>query len=112
MLTPSLKTLSDIATDAHTRIQQDCPDINPVVGVNHGMRASGFPADVMTIDCLKTNKRIIFILHDDNPGLIRYQYSFRDRDPAVEFKEIALDDINATLLYGWIKEYFSPPTLQ
>jgi hypothetical protein len=107
-----MKTLSDIATEAHTQIQQNCPDINPVVGVNQGMRASGFPADIMTIDCLKTNKRIILILHDDSPELVRYQFSFRDQDPADEFKDIALKDISATLLYDWMIAYFSSPTRQ
>lgn len=112
MLSPSLKTLSERATEAHTRIQQNCPDINPIVGVNQGMRASGIPADVMTIDCLKTGKRIILILHDDQPELIRYQFAFKDRDPAEEFKEIPLSSLTADILYDWMKTYFSTVTLQ
>jgi hypothetical protein len=102
-----MKTLSDIATEAHTRIQKNCADINPIVGVNQGMRASGFPADVMTIDCLKTNKRIILILHDDMPKQVRYQFSYRDQDPAQDFKDISLEQVSVDVLYQWIKEYFS-----
>jgi len=101
--------LSDIATEAHTRIQQDCQYINPVVGVNKGMRASGIPADVMTIDCLSTGKRIILILHDEQPELIRYQFAFRDADPADQFEEIKLETLTTQKLYQWIKDYFSEP---
>lgn len=107
MLTPALKMLADIATETHARIQKDFPTINPVVGVSRGMRASGIPADAMTIDCLKTNKRIILILHDDQPELVRYQFAFRDKDPAEEFNEIALTTITTQLLYEWISAYFS-----
>ena len=42
-----LKTLCDIATEAHNRIQQNFKDINPVVGVTHNMRSNGIPADAM-----------------------------------------------------------------
>ena len=96
-----------MASESPARIQKYFPDINPVVGVNHGMRASGFPADLMTIDCLATNKRIIVLLHDDSPETVRYQFSFRDRDPEDEFAEITIDQISAQCLYDWMKDYFS-----
>ena len=107
MLTPALKILADIATEAHTRIQRDFPYINPVVGINQGMRASGIPADAMTIDCLKTNKRIIIILHDDQPELVRYQFAFRNKDPAEKFEEIPFNTVTTQLMYDWIACYFS-----
>lgn len=61
----SLKTLSDMASNAHARIQASYQHINPVVEVRRGMRDAGVPADVMTIDCLRTLKRINLILHDE-----------------------------------------------
>ncbi len=99
--------LSDIATQAHTRIQQDCQNINPIVGVNKGMRASGIPADVMTIDCLSTGRRIILILHDEQPELIRYQFALRDTDPTGQFQDIRFNALTSQTLYQWIKSYFS-----
>ncbi len=105
-----LETLSDLATEAHTRIQQDFININPVVGISRSMRDSGFPADAMTIDCLKTNRRIIIILHDADPDILRYQFSFRDKDPAEEFEMMAFDKLTAQILYDWIASYFSKKT--
>ncbi|GAA3928250.1 hypothetical protein [Litoribacillus peritrichatus] len=107
MITAQLSKLSDIATEAHTRIQQNFSDLDPVVGVSQNMRKSGIPADVMTIDCLKTNKRIILILHDQQPELVRYQFAYRDKDPEGQFEEIPFNDLTSDSLYEWIHRYFS-----
>ena len=97
-----LEILSDVATEAHTRIQQDFKKIDPIVGVSQKMRASGIPADVMTIDCLKTGKRIILILQDQQPGVISYQFSFKAKDPDDEFKQIAFSELDADKLLSLI----------
>lgn len=106
-ISPALATLSDVATAAHTKIQQTCDNINPVVGINRGMRAQGIPADAMTIDCLVTGKRIILILHDQQADIVRYQFSFKDQDPRDEFKVIQLSELTSSTLYDWIKNYFT-----
>ena len=102
-----LKDLCDLVTEAHTRIQQDFQDINPVVGVNQKMRDIGVPADVMTIDCLKSGKRIIIILHDEQPDIINYQFCFKDKDPDEEFSQLPFTELSSQIIYEWIKGYFS-----
>ena len=89
------------------RIQADFEEINPVVGVSQNMRLNGIPADAMTIDCLKSGKRIILILHDENPDIIRYQFSYRDKDPESKFEVIQLNELTAQKLYEWMESYFS-----
>ena len=105
-----ISRLSDIATEAHMRIQRDFEDINPIVGVTQNMRTQGVPADAMTIDCLKSGKRIILISHDEQPNLVRYQFSFREKDPTGQFELIELEKLTAQILYGWIERYFSGKT--
>ena len=105
-----LSILSDVAAEAHVRIQADFEDINPVVSVSQKMRSYGIPADTMTIDCLKSGKRIILILHDELPDIIRYQFSFKEKDPEDEFESIQLDKLTTQTLYEWIKSYFSSAT--
>lgn len=102
-----LATLCDRASEAHTRIQQDFNNIDPVVGVSQNMRASGIPADVITIDCLRSGKRIILVLHDQQPDVISYQFSFKDKDPGDSFEEQAFDQLTASALYNWMRDYFS-----
>jgi hypothetical protein len=70
------------------------------------MRESGIPADVMTIDCLKTKKQIIIVLNDASPEIINYQYSFKDKDPTKKFETFALADLDSQIIYTWIKDYF------
>ena len=102
-----LSTLADIATEAHTKIQQDFQNIDPIIGINRGMRANGIPADAMTIDCLKTGKRIIIVLHDDRPDSLSYQFSFKDQDALDDFSHVSLKQLTSQMMYDWIKGYFS-----
>jgi len=102
----NLELLSDYVTDAHTRIQKTFDNINPVVGVSRGMRSVGIPADAMTIDCLKSGKRIIIILHDETPEILQYQFSYKDKDPAEEFQNLSMANLSEEILYDWMVRYF------
>ena len=106
-ITDPLEILSEYVTEAHTRIQSDFKDINPVVGVSRKLRTLGIMADTMTIHCLKTGKRIIVILHDDMPGIVSFQFSFIKQDPADEFEIIQLQEMTQNHFYNWMKDYFS-----
>lgn len=103
---PALLSLSDIASQAHEKIQQDFENINPVIGVMQGMRKMGIPADVMSIDSIASNKRILVVLHDEMPELIRYQYTYIDQDPSDDYQQLASHDVSSETIYGWIKDYF------
>ena len=103
----NLEKLSGLVTEAHTRIQMDFEHINPIVGVSRGMRSVGIPADTMTIDCLRTGKRIIIILHDQQPEILQYQFSYKAQDPAEEFMTLTFKALSNQILYDWMKEYFS-----
>ncbi|PLX80004.1 MAG: hypothetical protein C0616_09470 [Desulfuromonas sp.] len=109
MISKKLETLCDIAAASHARIQKDFEDINPVVGINQKMRGIGLPVDAMTIDSPKTGKRIILILHDDHPDMIRYQFSFKDQDPDDKFEQIQFAELTVDILYDWMKTYFQGP---
>ncbi|MBS8240916.1 hypothetical protein DYI22_10425 [Marinobacter lipolyticus] len=101
-----LKTLSDMASDAHARIQAAHQHINPVVEVRRGMRDAGIPADVMTIDCLRTRRRITLILHDGQPGLLLYQFITIEDEVGDEFRQMPLSDVDVAMLVEWIQDYF------
>ncbi len=101
-----LKALSDMASDAHARIQAAHEHINPVVEVRRGMRDAGIPADVMTIDCLRTRRRITLILHDEQPGALLYQFVTIEDEVADSFQSIALADVTVQTLVDWIQDYF------
>lgn len=102
-----LKTLSDLASEAHTRIQATHEHINPVVEVRRGMRDTGIPADVMTIDCLRTRRRITLILHDEQPGVLLYQFITIEEEVGNDFQSMPLSQLNSHKLFQWIEGYFS-----
>ncbi|WP_286220559.1 hypothetical protein [Marinobacter apostichopi] len=101
-----LKALSDMASDAHARIQAAHEHINPVVEVRRGMRDAGIPADVMTIDCLRTRRRITLILHDEQPGTLLYQFVTIEDEVGDSFQSMALTDVTVQTLVAWIQDYF------
>lgn len=101
-----LKTLSDLASDAHARIQATHQHINPVVEVRRGMRDAGIPADVMTIDCLRTRRRITLILHDEQPGRLLYQFVTIEDEVGDDFQQMALADMSVGTLFDWMQNYF------
>lgn len=106
MTSEPLKLLSDLITDAHARIQQAHTDINPVVGLRRGMREKGIPADAMTIDCLRTGKRIVLILHDQQPGVLIYQFTLKETDTDAPYQQVALESLRVELLFEWMRDYF------
>lgn len=101
-----LKTLSNLASDAHARIQAAHQHINPVVEVRQGMRDAGIPADVMTIDCLRTRRRITLILHDEQPGTLLYQFVTIEDEVGNDFQQLALGDMTASTLFDWMQDCF------
>ena len=101
-----LKALSEMASDAHARIQISHEHINPVVEVRRGMRDSGIPADVMTIDCLRTRRRITLILHDQQPGVLLYQFITMEEEVGNDFQSMAFSEMDGQKLFQWIEEYF------
>jgi hypothetical protein len=101
-----LKSLSDMASDAHARIQATHEHINPVVEVRRGMRDAGIPADVMTLDCLRTRRRITLILHDEQPGVLLYQFVTIEDEVGDNFQSMALADISSGTLFDWMQNYF------
>jgi hypothetical protein len=105
-----LHLLSDAISEAHVRIQEDFEEINPVVGLSQKMRSHGIPVDMITIDCLKSGKRIIVLLNDDQPDIVSYQFSFKAEDPDDKFETIPLGELTTQTLYDWIKSYFSSVT--
>lgn len=101
-----MKALSDMASDAHARIQDRYEHINPVVGVRRGMRDVGIPADVMTIDCLRTQRRINLILHDEQPGVLLYQFITIEDEADDDFQSVAFSEVDTQKLVQWMEAYF------
>lgn len=103
----AMKNLSDIASEAHTRVQDKHQHINPVVAVRRGMRDAGIPADAMTIDCLRTRRRIVLILHDNEADTLLYQFTTLEEEAGDEFQRMPLASVDSPTLVRWMEAYFS-----
>lgn len=101
-----LELLSDAVSDAHARIQASHEHINPVIEVRSKMRDAGIPADVLTIDCHRTRRRILLILHDQQPGLLLYQFITIEQEAGDDFQSMALSELDTGKLVQWMEDYF------
>jgi len=96
--------LSDIAAAAQARIQADFPELNPIIGVSHNLRDSGFAADTMTIQNHASDQRILIILHDEQPDIIDFEFGKISEDPSFEFEQIAYNDLDESRFYEWMSQ--------
>ncbi|MEE3157371.1 MAG: hypothetical protein VX301_04050, partial [Pseudomonadota bacterium] len=62
---------------------------------------------VLTLDCLRTQRRITLILHDQHPGVVLYQFVTREEEVGGEFKQIALAEMSSQTLFDWMQDYFA-----
>ncbi|WVM90700.1 hypothetical protein UMZ34_12250 [Halopseudomonas pachastrellae] len=75
--------------------------------MRQSMRDVGIPADVLTLDCLRTQRRITLILHDQHPGVVLYQFVTREEEVGGEFKQVMLADMSSQTLFDWMQDYFA-----
>ncbi len=97
-------TLSDIATAAQAKVQAAFPDIDPIIGISHNLRESGFAADTMTIQNHKTDKRILLVLHDEAPDTVDVEFGKISKDPTFQFETYNLQDMTEELFVDWMSE--------
>ena len=81
--------LADIAALAQKTIQSQS-QIDPIISINRQMRKQGFTTDVLTIDHLATNCRILFIIQDQQPNTVSYQCTQIDSEPAAQYQQMPL----------------------
>ena len=99
-----LKSLSDMASEATPAFRRRTSTSIPwwrCVGA-----AMGIPADVMTIDCLRTRRRITLILHDGQPGVFLYQFVTIDDEVGNDFQQKPMSEMSTQLLFDWMEDYF------
>ena len=103
-LSPQLQALSDTESTAHARLQQHST-INPILGIRQQMRQRGIPADVLTIDELQSGKRIVLILHDQQPDTVMGQFTEIDATQDAAYTHHPLNEVTEDTLYQWMHNH-------
>lgn len=96
--------LSEIAKLTQADIQAKYPNVDPIIGINHQLRKSGFAADTLTIENPNNDTRIIMILHDDKKGVVDYEFGRLSKDPSFQFQTIGLDELTQERLYEMMEQ--------
>lgn len=101
--------LSEVAKLAQADIQAKYPNVDPIIGISHQLRQSGFAADTLTIENKANDTRIIMILHDNKVGMVDYEFGRISQDPSFEFTEIALDALTQSTLFTMMEQALVSP---
>jgi hypothetical protein len=77
----TLKKLSETIAEANDVFDARYKDIDTVLGImDQALRKQGINADAVTIDCLRLNKKIVFLLHDDKPDIVDITFGNKEGD--------------------------------
>lgn len=80
-MTPKLKVLSELVAKANDMLYDKVDDIDTLMGImDKTLRAQGIKADAITIDCIALDKKIVLLLHDDNPDRVSVALGNKEGD--------------------------------
>ena len=77
----TLKKLSETIAEANDVFDARYKDVDTMLGImDQALRKQGINADAVTIDCLRLNKKIVFLLHDDKPDIVDIAFGNKEGD--------------------------------
>lgn len=97
--------LADIAALAQAQFQQKHSHIDPVIGINQQMRQHGFAVDLLTIDCAVHKNRITFLVEDDSPEYVKYQFAKTNEDPPNDFDTILVSELDQQKFFEFMDSW-------
>jgi len=97
-------TLADIAAEAQKQIQQELDYIEPVIAVRQHMRQSGIPADVLTIECNRAQRRLVVIVHDQQPDTVMHRSDCLKSDEDGDLEPLQKELIDTAFFVSWMRQ--------
>jgi hypothetical protein len=102
----TLKKLSEIIAKANDLFYSQFDNIDTLIGImDKNLRNQGMKADAITIDCIALNKKIVFLLYDDNPEVVNIALGNKDGD-IYSSSEYMLNEISETVIVKIMKDNF------
>lgn len=66
-----LKSISETIAKANDKLYEADNNIDTLIGImDKTLRKQGTPADAVTVECVKLDKKIVFMLHDLQPDIV------------------------------------------
>jgi hypothetical protein len=76
-----LQNLSEIVARANDVFYSKFENIDTLMGImDKTLRNQGIKADAITIDCIALDKKIVILLHDDNPDVVSIALGNKEGD--------------------------------
>jgi hypothetical protein len=102
----TLKKLSETIAEANDVFDARYKDVDTMLGImDQALRKQGINADAVTIDCLRLNKKIVFLLHDDKPDFVDIAFGNKEGD-IQSSSEYDLNQISVEKVIGVMEDNF------
>jgi len=102
----TLKKLSEIIAEANDVFDARYKDVDTILGImDQALRKQGINADAVTLDCLRLNKKIVFLMHDDKPDIVDIAFGNKEGD-IESSSEYDLNNISAAKIIDIMEDNF------
>jgi len=101
-----LDELSEVVAKANDLFYQKHDSIDTLMGImDKTLRAQGMKADAITIDCVKLDKKVVLLIHDEKPDRVSIALGNKNGD-IFSSSEYALTDVTENLVLGIMEMNF------
>lgn len=106
-MTPQIKELSEIIAQANDIYYEKNKIHDTVIGImDKVLRQQGMNADAITIDCIALDKKIVFLLHDNNPLQVDIAFGNKVGD-ITRSSQQPLSEITVSRVVEYQQDYFN-----
>ena len=82
-----LNTVAETVATANDKFFELHKNIDTLVGImDKALRSQGIPADAVTIDCAAADKKVVFLLHDEQPNSVEVAFGNKEGDMSATSK--------------------------
>ena len=102
-----LNKLSEIVAKANDLFYSKFDHVDTLMGImDKTLRNKGMKADAITIDCIALDKKIVILIHDDNPDTVEIALGNKAGD-IFSSSEYKIVEISEDVIVGIMQENFT-----
>lgn len=102
----TLKKLSEIVAEANDTLYARHSSIDTIMGImDEKLRNQGIKADAVTVDCIPANKKIVFLMHDEQPDNVDIALGNKEGD-IHSSSQYDLDRLSVSMVVDIMEAHF------
>jgi hypothetical protein len=102
----NLKIMSDIFAKASDLFYNKFDNVDTLMGLmDKNLRNQGMKADAITIDCISQNKKIVALIYDEKPDVVKIALGNKEGD-IYSSSDYVLNELSEAVILGIMETNF------